>query len=98
MDSQEELLSADRAIEELKSLLLVKGAKCKLQFSTREKEYYNHECGFTDEEKLIFDMRTRGFSVQKICMNMNYETGEYWSTSRVESRIRAIKDKILAIL
>lgn len=82
----------------LKEQLSEKGAKIKLQFSTKEKEYYEAECGFTDEELLIFRMRTRGFSVVKISMEMAEETGEYWSISRVESRIRSIKNKILNIL
>lgn len=85
-------------MEALKRKLSEKGSKCNLQFSTREREYYEAECGFTDEELLIFRMRSRGFGVTKICIKMEEETGEYWSISRVESRIRSIKDKILAIL
>lgn len=85
-------------MESLKEQLSVKGTKIKLQFSTKEKEYYETECGFTDEELLIFRMRSRGFSITKISMQMAEETGEYWSISRVEARIRSIKDKILAIL
>lgn len=82
----------------LKEQLSEKGAKVKLQFSKKEKEFYEAECGFTDEELLIFRMRTRGFSVVKISLQMADVTGEYWSTSRVESRIRSIKNKILNIL
>lgn len=82
----------------LKEQLSEKGAKVKLQFSRREKDLYEAECGFTDEELLIFRMRTRGFSVTKISMEMADITNQYWSISRVESRIRSIKDKILAIL
>jgi hypothetical protein len=85
-------------MESLKERLAEKGAKVKLQFSTKEREYYERECGFTDDELLIFRMRSRGFSTVKISVQMFEETGEYWSVSRVESRIRAIKDKILAIL
>lgn len=85
-------------METLKSKLSEKGSKCKLQFSTKEREYYETECGFTDEELLVFRMRSRGFSVNKISIKMEEETGEYWSTSRVEARIRSIKDKILAVL
>lgn len=85
-------------MENLEERLRVKGSKCKLQFSTREREYYEAECGFTDDELLVFRMRSRGFSVVKISIEMEAVTGEYWSISRVESRIRSIKDKILAIL
>lgn len=82
----------------LKEQLQGKGNKVKLQFSRREREIYENECGFTDEELLIFRMRSRGFSVTKISIEMAEATNEYWSISRVESRIRSIKDKILAIL
>lgn len=82
----------------LKEQLSEKGSKVKLQFSRKEREYYEAECGFTDEELLIFRMRSRGFSVVKISVEMAAETGQYWSISRIESRIRSIKDKILAIL
>ena len=41
-------------MDELKEKLETKGAKCNLQFSTREKEYYIREAGFTDEEIEIF--------------------------------------------
>lgn len=82
----------------LKEQLSEKGAKVKLQFSRKEKDLYEAECGFTDEELQIFRMRTRGFSVTKISMEMADITNQYWSISRVESRIRSIKDKILAIL
>lgn len=83
---------------DLKEQLKEKGAKIKLQFSRQEREYYETECGFTDEEILIFRMRSRGFSVTKVSMEMAEITGEYWSISRVEARIRSIKNKILAIL
>lgn len=53
-------------MEDLKERLSEKGAKCNLQFSTREREFYEREAGFTDEEIEIFRMRSRGFSVIKI--------------------------------
>ena len=83
---------------DLKEQLNEKGSKVKLQFSRREREYYETECGFTDEELQIFRMRSRGFTVTKVSMEMTELTGEYWSISRVEARIRSIKNKILAIL
>lgn len=82
----------------LKEQLSEKGTKVKLQFSRKEKDLYETECGFTDEELQIFRMRTRGFSVTKISTEMTSITNQYWSVSRVESRIRSIKDKILAVL
>ena len=85
-------------VHSLKEQLKEKGAKVKLQFTRREREFYETECGFTDEELQIFRMRSRGFSVTKISMEMFDVTGEYWSISRVEARIRSIKNKILAVL
>lgn len=82
----------------LKELLNVKGAKCNLQFTTKERQFYEAECGFTDEELLIFRMRSRGFSIIKISHEMESVTGEYYSVSKVEARIRSIKNKILAVL
>lgn len=85
-------------MENLKERLNEKGAKVKLQFSRAEKEYFETECGFTDDELEVFRMRTRGFSTVKISHEMEVLSGEYWSISRVEARIRSIKDKILAVL
>lgn len=83
---------------ELKEKLETKGAKCNLQFSTREKEYYIREAGFTDEEIEIFQMRSRGFSVVQISQEMTFRHDKYYSVSTIEGRIRSIKDKILRIL
>lgn len=85
-------------MESLKDQLTRKGSKVSLQFSRREREFYEAECGFTDQEIQIFRMRSRGFSVVKISTKMAELTNEYWSVSRVEARIRSIKNKILAVL
>lgn len=87
----------------VKETLGTKGAKCKLQFSTSEREYFEHECGFTDEELEIFRLRARGFSVLQISFKMQdlmkHELPDgMYSVSRVESRIRSIKRKILKVL
>ena len=82
----------------LKEQLSEKGTKIKLQFTRKEREMYENECGFTDEELQICRMRSRGFSIVKISMEMAEVSGEYWSISRVESRIRSIKHKILNVL
>lgn len=85
-------------MEDLKERLGAKGAKCNLQFSTREREYYEKEAGFTDEEIEIFRMRSRGFSIIKISQEMAELHDKYYSVSTIEGRIRSIKDKILRIL
>lgn len=68
-------------------------AKCNLQFSTREREYYEREAGFTDEEIEIFRMRSRGFSIIKISQEMAALHDKYYSVSTIEGRIRSIKNK-----
>lgn len=85
-------------MESLKERLSAKGAKCNLQFSTREREFFEQEAGFTDEEIEIFRMRSRGHSVVKISHAMAELHDKYYSVSTIEGRIRSIKDKILRIL
>lgn len=82
----------------LKEQLAVKGAKCNLQFTRAEREYFENECGFTDEEIEIFRMRSRGFSVVKIMHEMDRLHNKYYSQSTIEARIRSINDKILKVL
>ena len=84
-------------MEDLKERLSEKGAKCNLQFSTREREFYEREAGFTDEE-IDLRMRSRGFSVIKISQEMSVRHDKYYSLSTIEGRIRSIKDKSLRIL
>ena len=90
-------------MENQRERLGVKGSKCNLQFSTKEREFFEHECGFTDEELDIFRMRARGFSVIKISFEMETKYGKelpggLYCVSKVERRIRSIKDKILKVL
>ena len=84
--------------DDLKSKLSTPGTKFNLQFSTREREYYEREAGFTDEEIEVFRLRSRGFSVVRIQIELSERHDKYYSTSAIEARIRSIKDKILAIL
>lgn len=82
----------------LKEQLEEKGTKCKLQFSTKEREYFEREAGFTDEELEIFRYRTRGFSINRIAVTMSDTHDKYFSVSVIEARIRSIKSKILKVL
>lgn len=85
-------------MENLKEQLSEKGAKCNLQFSTKEREYFEREAGFTDEELEVFRYRSRGFSVNKISITMSSTHDKYFSISTIESRIRSTKRKILKVL
>ena len=85
-------------MEKLKEQLGVRGAKCNLQFTRAEREYFELECGFTDEELDVFHMRSRGYSVVKIMHEMSDKYGKYYCQSTIEARIRSIKDKILKVL
>ena len=42
-------------MDDLKTTLGTKGKKCNLQFTTAAREYFERECGFTDEELEVFD-------------------------------------------
>lgn len=100
MENQRELLSEK---DELVLQLSTKGTKCKLQFTRAEKEFFEQECGFTDEELEIFRLRSRGKSILQISFIMEElygkETpGGQYSVSKVESRIRSIKKKILKVI
>lgn len=80
-----------------------KGVKNNLQFTTKEKEFFERECGFTDEELEIFRLRTRGKSVIEISFMMTDLHGKelpsgYYTISKVEDRIRKIKKKILKVI
>ena len=79
-----------------------KGVKNNLQFTTAEKEYLERECGFTDEELEIFRLRARGKTVLQISFIMEDLHGKDspcgYSVSRVESKIRRIKSKILKVI
>ena len=83
---------------DLKEQLNVRGAKCNLQFTRAEREFFETECGFTDEEVEVFRMRSRGFSVVRIMHEMETIHNKYYSQSTIEARIRSIKDKILKVL
>lgn len=93
----------DAQFEDLNKTLSTKGAKCKLQFSTREQLYFEHECGFTDEELDIFRFRNRGIGIIEISFLMADKYGKripggQYSVSKVEARIRSIKKKILKVV
>ena len=80
-----------------------KGKKNNLQFTTKEKEFFERECGFTDEELEIFRLRGRGKSVIEISFIMTDLHGKelpsgYYTVSKVEDRIRKIKKKILKVI
>ena len=85
-------------MDDLKARRGVRGAKCNLQFTRAEREYYETECGFTDEEIDVFRMRSRGYSVVKIMHEMESKHNKYFSQSTIEARIRSIKTKILKVL
>ena len=96
------MLSPERRIK-IANQLSTRYAKCKLQFPTQEREYFEQVCGFTDEELDIFRLRSRGYSIIQISFKMEdlyskYYSGAVYGTGKVEARIRSIKDKILNVL
>ena len=102
MEQRKEQLDV-RAQDDLALQLSTKGAKCNLQFTTSEKQYFEKECGFTDEELEIFRLRAKGKSVLQISFIMEDLHGKEtpsgtYSVSKVEARIRSIKRKILKVI
>lgn len=81
---------------EIKSSLTMPGAKCKLQFPRELREQFERDCGFTDEELEIFRLRAQGMSIIQISFAL--ARTEYYSTEKVERRIRSIKNKIAAAI
>ena len=82
---------------------LDKGVKCNLQLPTAERQYYERECGFTDEELEILELRAKGKTVLQISFIMTDKHGHeipsgYYSVGKVEARIRSIKAKIRNII
>lgn len=87
----------------LKESLSEKGSKHNLQFTRAEREFFETECGFTDEELEIFRLRNRGFSIVQIAFEMERVHGKeipggQYGIGKVERRIRSIKNKILRVL
>lgn len=83
-------------MENLKEQLSEKGHKCKLQFSTKEREYFERECGFTDEELDIFKLRARGYSIIRISffMEEKYEkelAGVYTVLAKLKTEFAQLK-------
>ena len=79
------------------------GTKCNLQFTTSEREYFERECGFTDEELEIFRLRARGKSVLQISFILTEKyadelMGSPYTEGKVERRIRSIKEKIMKVI
>ena len=90
-------------MDNLKEELATKGTKCNLQFTAKEREFFERECGFTDEELIVFQLRNRGWSVIRISFEMQEKFGKLnpsgtYSVSTVEARIRSIKKKILKVI
>ena len=80
-----------------------KRIKCNLQFPTAERQFYERECGFTDEELEILELRAKGKTVLQISFIMSDRHGRelpsgYYTVSKVEARIRSIKAKIRNVL
>lgn len=67
-----------------------------LDFTKQEYDYFIENCGFTDRQIEILNLRRKGMSIVQISM---YE-GKYLpiSTRTVDREIRKIKHKILKVI
>lgn len=68
----------------------------KLDFTKHEYDYFIENCGFTDRQIEILNLRRRGLSIVEISM---YD-GKHLPTSTrtVDREIRKIKNKILKLI
>lgn len=71
--------------------------KNSLQFPEKMREYFEQNCGFTDEEKEILRLRGRGFTTLQISMRMDEKYGYYYER-KVERRLSSIREKIRSIM
>lgn len=78
--------------QELKNRLTKPHSKEKLQYPTALRKYFEAECGFTNEELYVLQLRAKGLSVIQIADEIPC------SPETVQRKIRIIKNKIAAIL
>lgn len=64
----------------------------KTEFTQPECERFRRECNFTDEERMVFDLRVKAFSLVEIHQKLNM------SESTVNRRIKNIKRKIYKVM
>lgn len=63
----------------------------KTEFTRLECEKFRKDCNFTPEERAVFDLAVQNISNLKIGLELNM------SEATVESRIKAIKKKIIKV-
>lgn len=64
----------------------------KTEFAEPECEYFRKVCNFTGEERAVFDLRVRAFSLVEIASRLSM------SESTVNRRIHSIKRKIHRVI
>lgn len=64
----------------------------KTEFTQPECERFRRECNFTDEERMVFDLRVKACSLVEIQQKLNM------SESTVNRRIKNIKRKIYKVI
>lgn len=79
-------------MDSLKTKLTTPGAHHNLQFATALREYFERECGFTDDELAVLKLKGRGKSAVQIAQEL------YVSEETVNRRIKSIKRKISEVI
>lgn len=64
----------------------------KTEFTQPECQRFRRECNFTDEERMVFDLRVKACSLVEIQQKLNM------SESTVNRRIKNIKRKIYKVM
>ena len=68
----------------------------KTDFTEPECEWFRRNCNFTDQERIIFDLRVRDKTIIAIQDELQ-AMGLPLSEATINRRIRSIKDKILKV-
>jgi len=69
----------------------------KTDFTEPECERFRADCNFTEQERIIFDLRVKDSTIISIQTKLN-ELGMPLSEATINRRIRSIKDKIHKVL
>lgn len=78
--------------EELRARLTTPRRKAKLIFPTALRMELEAACGFTDDELAVLRLCGRGWAYAQIAQEL------HCSSETVRNRVRAIKDKIAAVI
>ena len=66
-------------------------------FTKAECDYFREQCNFTEDERVVFDLRVKGKTTVQILMALQ-DTRHAMAKATIERRIQSIKRKIVRIV